>query len=407
MTTIRLFADDQKLRVAHDGPCVVSGSRNATVLHVQFGRGWSDYEKSAVFYTTRDDKVYEVLLDEGKCTIPHEVLSLTADLYIGVRGVSSEHQKVKPTSLVKYKIEKGAPVGDGTTVEPTPDVYQQILMRLNDLEAGTGGSVDEAEIQRMVEEYLAEHPADPGAPGEPGDDGGYYVPTVTQDEAGAAIISWEASRSDMPAVQSQEVELPAGPRGDNGSDGRSAYQYAVDGGYTGTEEEFARKLAEDVASGGGGPEIWRSIHNAELAEEVSSIYVNFFETPCKKIRIQLETLAADANSSNASIAILTDIQGGKTFHCKSESIHTVPLTTARISLISAEVSKTDEGNTLEVESTLCSANGIGNLGSSYRKTTFNDAKDIYGEKLNSTITAISIFSGSGFGIGTKIKIWGV
>lgn len=51
---------------------------------------------------------------------------------------------------------------------------------------------------------------------------------------------------------------PQGPKGDkgdtgatgqagaNGADGKSAYQYAVEGGYTGTEAEFAAKLAEDI-----------------------------------------------------------------------------------------------------------------------------------------------------------------
>lgn len=34
-----------------------------------------------------------------------------------------------------------------------------------------------------------------------------------------------------------------GPKGDKGADGKSAYQYAQDGGYTGTEAEFAKKLA--------------------------------------------------------------------------------------------------------------------------------------------------------------------
>lgn len=34
-------------------------------------------------------------------------------------------------------------------------------------------------------------------------------------------------------------------RGDKGPDGKSAYQYAVDGGYTGTEAEFAAKLARE------------------------------------------------------------------------------------------------------------------------------------------------------------------
>ena len=33
-----------------------------------------------------------------------------------------------------------------------------------------------------------------------------------------------------------------------GADGKSAYQYAVEGGYTGTEAEFAEKLAEKIPS---------------------------------------------------------------------------------------------------------------------------------------------------------------
>lgn len=37
-------------------------------------------------------------------------------------------------------------------------------------------------------------------------------------------------------------------RGDKGADGKSAYQYAQDGGYAGTEEEFAEKLAAAIPS---------------------------------------------------------------------------------------------------------------------------------------------------------------
>lgn len=36
-----------------------------------------------------------------------------------------------------------------------------------------------------------------------------------------------------------------------GATGKSAYSYAQDGGYTGTEEDFAKKLAQDVPEGGG------------------------------------------------------------------------------------------------------------------------------------------------------------
>lgn len=44
----------------------------------------------------------------------------------------------------------------------------------------------------------------------------------------------------------------AGSAGANGTAGKSAYQYAQDGGYTGTEEEFATMLAQVVAGGAGG-----------------------------------------------------------------------------------------------------------------------------------------------------------
>ena len=34
-----------------------------------------------------------------------------------------------------------------------------------------------------------------------------------------------------------------GDKGDKGDDGKSAYEFAKDGGFTGTEEEFSSKLA--------------------------------------------------------------------------------------------------------------------------------------------------------------------
>lgn len=58
-----------------------------------------------------------------------------------------------------------------------------------------------------------------------------------------------------------------GDKGDKGSGGKSAYQYAQDGGYTGTEAEFAAKLAEDVS------ETWNlidhfTVEKAALSYEV-------------------------------------------------------------------------------------------------------------------------------------------
>lgn len=93
-----------------------------------------------------------------------------------------------------------------------------------------------------------------------------------------------------------------------GTEGKSAYAYAVEGGYTGTEAEFAAKLAAEkfanpnaltftgavtgsydgsaalsvkIPEGGSG-EAWELIDSVTLSEDVTS--VNFdFDTPYKKI----------------------------------------------------------------------------------------------------------------------------
>lgn len=163
MTIIRLFANDQKLSVAM-GPKIASGDRNSVSLQITFSGNWSRYEKSAVFFTSWDNTVYEVLLDDCKCTVPHEVLAKSGDLYIGVRGVDPDENEVKTSTLVKYRIEKGAPVGDATSMEPTPDVYQQILAKLAEIK-------EPEKIRVIVAEYLTENPPPRGEKGEKGDKG--------------------------------------------------------------------------------------------------------------------------------------------------------------------------------------------------------------------------------------------
>ena len=72
---------------------------------------------------------------------------------------------------------------------------------------------------------------DTGTQGEKGDTGA-QGPQGEQGPAGAT-----GPKGDTGAT---------GPAGATGADGKSAYQYAQDGGYTGTETEFAAKLAEEI-----------------------------------------------------------------------------------------------------------------------------------------------------------------
>ncbi len=132
MTEIRLSANDQKLTVAV-GPKVASGDKKSVYIRLIFSGHWNGFVKSAVFFTSWDKTVYEVLLENDECEVPWEVLKISGDLFIGVRGVNPDTQAVKTSALIKYRIEKGAPVGDATSLDPTPDVYQQILEKLNNI----------------------------------------------------------------------------------------------------------------------------------------------------------------------------------------------------------------------------------------------------------------------------------
>ena len=127
MTTIGLVASDQLLTVALN-PKITSGEQNTVDVHVDFSDDWNGFAKSAVFFTSNDtNTVYEKIMTNGDCIVPSEVMEKSCVLYIGVRGVNSENNEVKTTSLVKYKISEGAPAGTGTEVEPTSNVYQQLL----------------------------------------------------------------------------------------------------------------------------------------------------------------------------------------------------------------------------------------------------------------------------------------
>ena len=56
-----------------------------------------------------------------------------------------------------------------------------------------------------------------------------------------------------------------GGGGTPGADGKSAYQYAVEGGYTGTETEFAEKLAQEQLTGTTGTLTPKQVYDAVSA----------------------------------------------------------------------------------------------------------------------------------------------
>lgn len=105
---------------------VTSDNKKSVSLEVTFDDSWTGYGKSATFKSSSSDKIYEVPLADNACVVPWEVLESVGTMSVGVRGVKDDGSVIA-SDLVDYKIAQGAKTGDGTSEDPTPTVYEQLL----------------------------------------------------------------------------------------------------------------------------------------------------------------------------------------------------------------------------------------------------------------------------------------
>lgn len=154
-----------------------------------------------------------------------------------------------------------------------------------ELTADDVGAISQDDLQEATNEALAQAkasgafdgadgaPGKDGAPGADGKDG--ITPTIGENgnwylgntDTGKPSRGEEGPQGPRGETGLQGIQGPIGPQGpkgdtgetgpqgetgsqgpagQTGADGKSAYQYAQDGGYTGTEAEFAAKLAEEI-----------------------------------------------------------------------------------------------------------------------------------------------------------------
>ena len=109
-----------------------------------------------------------------------------------------------------------------------------------------GGDVSEAQIAQAVAEYLSKNPIAETDPTVPDWAKRPDKPSYTADEVGALSSETLPEAINTALAQAKESGEFDGAAGQPGADGKSAYQYAVEGGYTGTEEAFAAKLSKEM-----------------------------------------------------------------------------------------------------------------------------------------------------------------
>ena len=141
-TVIKAKCLDQALQLVNV-PKIASGGVNEIRLEFEFCPLWDGLAKTAVFH--RGSHAYRVLLAEDACVVPAEVLAEPGRLFFGVAGVGGD--EVRTTELVMLPVEQGPNIdGAMDPVEPTPDVYQQILTELERV-----GAVAESADTRAAE----------------------------------------------------------------------------------------------------------------------------------------------------------------------------------------------------------------------------------------------------------------
>ena len=106
----------------------------------------------------------------------------------------------------------------------------------------------DAELRNAVDNALTQAKESGDFTGAKGDSGvgiqSVEQTTTSTEDGGTNVVT--VTKTDG---TSSTFQVRNGGKGNPGDNGKSAYQYAQDGGYTGTEEEFAAKLAQEQLTG--------------------------------------------------------------------------------------------------------------------------------------------------------------
>ncbi|MDE7261315.1 MAG: collagen-like protein, partial [Oscillospiraceae bacterium] len=282
----QFYADKNQLSLQQREP-LTSGSVNVFPVRFDFSPEWDGLTRTAVFRAGGSSR--SAVLDEtGACTVPWEVLLQSGvHLWAGVYGVR-DGSTVLPTVWADcgYILEGAKPGGEIKL--PTPDVYQQLLAETQEAREETAQNRSRAEEAAELAELAAGRQPRPsenstwlvwdagrdeyvdtgisavGPQGEVGPEGpkgprGEIGPEGVQGPAGETGPQGEPG-PEGPAGKDGEPGkdgLPGqdGKDGAPGENGRSAYEIAVDAGFTGTEAEWLASLkGERGEPGPEGPE---------------------------------------------------------------------------------------------------------------------------------------------------------
>ena len=110
---------------------LVAGSVGVHYAEFVLDETWGEYTAAtAVFKNGETER--EIMLENGKCEIPWEVLSERGTLQVGIYGASGE--KIRPTLWAMPKTVHPGAMACEESREPTPDKWRQVLKTIEEAE---------------------------------------------------------------------------------------------------------------------------------------------------------------------------------------------------------------------------------------------------------------------------------
>ena len=244
-------------------------------IHFVFDNNWKPLHKVVQF--TQDEITYNRVLgtENTSCFLPAELTPGTVKM--SLFGYDAEAtETVRATTVVKtLHIRPSGFEGQNSNVPPTPDLYQQLLQKIQSASKGTDGksafeiAVEHGFVGTEVEwlESLKGVDGKDGVNGKDGCDGRNGVDGLPGKDG-----------------KSGADGLP-GRDGIDGTDGKSAYIIAVEHGFSGTENEWLQSLKGADGKDGITPDMSDYATKADIAElqeqirQISSIsYISVFES---------------------------------------------------------------------------------------------------------------------------------
>lgn len=204
-----------------------------------FSPDWEQLDKTAQF--AQGEKTYNVHLGTGnvcRCLLPAELQ--TGCVSVSVFGYAADSSVRATTVPIGIVIRRSGFRGDGETpIPPTPDLYAQLIAEIDkkiaDVHDGKDGADGKSAYQIAVDNgypgteqaWLASLKGDKGDTGEPGAAGEKGEP---------------GEKGDTGAAGKDGRDGTDGAAGRDGENGASAYEIAVQHGYSGSETAWLESL---------------------------------------------------------------------------------------------------------------------------------------------------------------------